>query len=238
MGDSITALNTGTRGWPGYFNKIIKPSLFVNTAVASAKWCDYSDTVYDGNPVFNGPDANHNNTMGNQIEKLLRGKDSSHENYEYVESYQDFDMILIAMGTNDSTPSGDFEYAFTSSNQKVDIADLDKTKFASAFRYAIENLQIMYPNAIIFICTPIQGYITTRSYSSTKAKGDYLKLLAGRMSVEIIDTFECGVCDIYEIQNGNGRYLIDGLHPNVEGAKLMARYNAKNVIAKYIEDAE
>lgn len=233
MGDSITALGTGTRGWPGYFNEIIEPECFVNTAVSGARWCDYSDTVYDGNPVFAGEDDNHNNTMGNQIEKLLRGVDEDNENYSYVEEYASFDMILIACGTNDATPTADIESAFTADSEIVELDTLDRTVFANAFRYVIENLQTMYPDAQIFICTPIQGYITTRSYSSIKAKGDYLKLLAGRMSVEVIDTFECGVCGIYEKKDENGRYLIDGLHPNVAGAQVMGEYNARAVISKY-----
>ena len=36
MGDSITELNVLDRGWCKYFNEIIQPSLFVNTAVAGA----------------------------------------------------------------------------------------------------------------------------------------------------------------------------------------------------------
>ena len=64
-------------------------------------------------------------------------------------------------------------------------------------------------------------------------KEDYLKLLAGRMSLEVIDTFCCGICDIYEKKNANGRYLIDGLHPNAAGAKKIGVFNASAVIASY-----
>lgn len=52
LGDSITALNTSERGWVRYFNEIIQPEQFVNLSVSSARWCDYEDSVYDGNPVF------------------------------------------------------------------------------------------------------------------------------------------------------------------------------------------
>lgn len=234
MGDSITELNVGERGWCKYFNEIINPSSFVNVAVSSARWCDYSDTLYDGNPVFCGEDNNHNNTMGNQIEKLLRGKDATNPNYQYVAEYSDFDIILIAMGTNDDVAQENIESSFTDDNAIVPLERLDKTIFASAFRYAIENLQFLYPDAKIFICTPIQGCMNIRSYSSIKAKGDYLKLLAARMSLEIIDTFECGICGLYEVENKNGRDLIDGLHPNENGAKKIGKYNAKSVIRKYI----
>lgn len=233
LGDSITALNTSERGWVRYFNEIIQPERFVNLSVSSARWCDYEDSVYDGNPVFSGPDQNHNNVMGNQVEKLIRGKDQTSPHYKEVTAYADFDMILIACGTNDGVPSGDMEGSFTSENEMVAIEELDRRAFASAFRYSIEKLQQLYPAAKIYICTPIQGYITTRSYAQSKAKGDYLKLLAGRMSLEVIDTFCCGICDIYEKKNANGRYLIDGLHPNAAGAKKIGVFNASAVIASY-----
>lgn len=233
LGDSITALNTSERGWVRYFNEIIQPERFVNLSVSSARWCDYEDSVYDGNPVFSGPDQNHNNVMGNQVEKLIRGKDKTSPHYKEVTAYADFDMILIACGTNDGVPSGDMEGSFTSENEMVVIEELDRRAFASAFRYSIEKLQQLYPAAKIYICTPIQGYITTRSYAQSKAKGDYLKLLAGRMSLEVIDTFCCGICDIYKKKNANGRYLIDGLHPNAAGAKKIGVFNASAVIASY-----
>ena len=233
LGDSITALNTSERGWVRYFNEIIQPAQFVNLSVASARWCDYTDTVYDGNPVFSGPDKNHNNVMGNQIEKLIRGNDKSSPHYKEVAAYADFDMILIACGTNDDVPSGSVEGSFTSENEVVAVEELDRKVFASAFRYSVEKLQTLYPAAKIYICTPIQGYITTRSYAQSKAKGDYLKLLADRMSLDVIDTFHCGICDIYEKKDANGRYLIDGLHPNAAGAKKIGVFNASAVIASY-----
>lgn len=233
LGDSITALNTSERGWVRYFNEIIQPEQFVNLSVSSARWCDYEDSVYDGNPVFSGPDQNHNNVMGNQVEKLIRGKDKTNPHYKEVTAYADFDMILIACGTNDGVPSGSVEGSFTSENEVVAVEELDRKVFASAFRYSVEKLQILYPAAKIYICTPIQGYITTRSYAQSKAKGDYLKILADRMSLKVIDTFHCGICDIYEKKDANGRYLIDGLHPNAAGAKKIGVFNASAVIASY-----
>lgn len=238
MGDSITALNLGERGWCKYFNEIIEPSLSVNIAVASSRWCSFPDTVYDGNPVFNGADANHNNVMGNQIEKLLRGKDSNHEEYSKVDEYDDFDIIMIAEGTNDgdSYLEENYEQYFTNDNEIVDLETLSHEKYAAIFRYTIETLRRLYPNAQIYICTPIQrsagGY--TWGYNHAKMQGDYLKLLAKRMSVEVIDTFECGIYGHYETSGANGQNLIDGLHPNANGAKKMGLYNAKKLIAKYI----
>lgn len=231
LGDSVTALS-GNRGWSTYFNNKLKPELSVNLAVPQSRWCDYEDTVYDGNPTSSNL---HNNTMGNQIEKILRGKDETHPNYSRVEAYQHFDIIMIAEGSNDNPPTEDIEPFFTNNHLPVDISTVDKMKFAGAFRYAIENLQRVYPNAKIFICTPIQAVDSFRTYDSMNIRRNYLKELANRISVEHIDTFECGICGMYEIWHSEGRDLIDGLHPNASGAKKIGYYNAKNVINKYIE---
>ena len=227
MGDSITASNSG---WTAKIADILKPAISVKTAVSSARWCDYANTVYDGNPVFNGEDNNINNVIGNQVEKILRGKDTTHPNYSEVADYAEFDIIFIAAGTNDSTPSGDIEASFYANGSVVPVTNVDRTTWHGAFRYCIENLQRVYPDAKIFVCTPIQGVEETRPYASIKAKGDYLKQLCARMSVNCIDTMQCGICGLYEIKNANGRDLKDGLHTNENGAIKMAKYNAMMVM--------
>ena len=239
LGDSVTASNLPTaRYWVGYFNEIIKPSLYVNVAVPSSRYCDYSDTIYDGNPVWDGEDHNHNNVIGNQVEKIWRGKDPEHPDYSKVDNYQEFDIIIIAAGSNDSIASfdADIEPAFTNNNTPINLSDVDRTTFAGAFRYSVETLQRLYPNAKIFVCTPIQAVdvVVGRDYQNMNIRRNYIKDVANRISVEHIDTFECGICGIYENYHENGRDLVDGLHPNASGAKKIGKYNAKNVINKYI----
>jgi lysophospholipase L1-like esterase len=238
MGDSITKLGTGSRGWVKYFNEVIQPEKTVIVAENSATLTDRSATVYDGNPVFNGADNNINNVLGNQVEKILRGKDTTNPNYSTVADYTDFDMIFIAIGTNDGNPYGDIEASFFADGVVVPVASVDRKTWHGAFRYCIENLQRVYPNATIFVCTPIQAVEATRSYSSIKTKGEYLKQLCARMSVNCIDTFMCGICGMYEVKNAEGRDLIDGLHPNVSGAKKIGKYNAAEVIKHYLSAAE
>ena len=46
----------------------------------------------------------------------------------------------------------------------------------------------------------------------------------------MIDTIRCGINGVNEVSGGNGRYLIDGLHPNVNGAKKIGYYNASKVL--------
>jgi lysophospholipase L1-like esterase len=183
--------------------------------------------VYDGNPVFNGADNNANNVIGNQVEKVLRSKDDGNTNYA------DFDMIFIAAGTNDSDPTGNLEDAFYANDAVVGVESVDRTTWQGAFRYCVEKLQGAYHNAKIFICTPIQAVEAKRSYASIKAKGDYLKKLSARMSVNCIDTMLCGICGLYEVNDASGRDLRDGLHTNDSGALKIAKYNAMMVMNYY-----
>ena len=84
--------------------------------------------------------------------------------------------------------------------------------------------QRLYSFSKIFFCSPIQAAECRRSYESIKAKGEIIANICDRISdVYFIDTFKCGICGIYEKYEQNGRDLIDGLHPNENGAKKNSR---------------
>ena len=98
MGDSITALYLGERGWPKYFAELLEPAHTACTAVAGARWRDYPDTVWDGNPRFTPNEPMPHNTMCNQMEKIRRLHAAGDPDYA------DFDVVLMACGTNDGMP--------------------------------------------------------------------------------------------------------------------------------------
>ena len=102
--------------------------------------------------------------------------------------------------------------------------------FNGAIRYSVEKLQTTYPNAQIFLCTPIQSVVGSRTYQNQLSKRNSIIEVANRLSIPYIDTFNCGIYSAYEIENSNGKYLYDGLHPNVDGAKKIAEYNARAII--------
>ncbi len=237
MGDSITAGGA----WVARFNEIIKPMAFVNIAVGGARWQDNEKTVYDGNPKLT--EDNINNTICNQLEKLLRGKDDTHENYSCVTDYEDFDIIIVSAGTNDGPVKGLYEgreetirsQFFNEDKGVVPLSEVDRKTWPGAMRVAYETLKRLYPNADIFYCTPIQGAQTSRAYETIKAKRDYIKEICDRLSdVTVIDTFKCGICGLFEITKENGRDLKDGLHPNASGAEKIARYNAREIKKFYL----
>ena len=232
MGDSITQLGISERGWVKYFCEKMKPSLIVNTAVIGCTWADKEGTVYNGNPTT---EDSVNNVMGNQIEKILRGKDATHPNYSKVDEYNDFDIIMIACGTNDviSIDSNLIEYVnseFIDVNDVKPLADVNRKKWNGIMRYAYEKLRKIYPNSIIFFCSPIQASAYIRDYRNIRDKGKYMDAICHVISdVNFIDTEKCGICELFELNGKNGRDLIDGLHPNVNGAKKIAEYNFREV---------
>lgn len=241
MGDSITELNTCERGWVKYFNEIIKPSHFVNTAVSGAWWQDYAYTKYDGNPVFNGPDNNQNNVMGNQVEKIIRGKDTTHPEYVHNPDYDDFDIIIIAAGTNggDNVYTDDYILNMTdkffNNGVAIPFETADRHTREGAMLYCYYHLRRLYKNAKIFICSPIQGFESTRPYKSILSKSKFTKAVCDFISdVIFVDTFNCGICGSFELPGQNGRDLIDGLHPNANGAKKIGIYNAREVIKAFL----
>lgn len=47
----------------------------------------------------------------------------------------------------------------------------------------------------------------------------------------LIDTIRCGINGVNEKQGANGEYLVDGRHPNINGAKKIGYFNASKVKA-------
>ena len=236
MGDSITAANLNDNGWCKYFNAIMKPSKSVNVAVSGATWADSENTVYDGNPsTYNQT----NNTIGNQVEKIARGKDTSNPNYSHVANYDDFDIIIISAGTNDGNTN------FNADNIKDALVDMYSNPLpydsinrvsnsVGAMVYAYERLYTMYPNAEYFYCTPIQAYPAKKVWGEIQHKGEVMKETGNYIPVTIIDSEKCGIFGNHEQYNTEGTDLMDGLHPNAKGAEKLGMYNANAVIETYL----
>jgi len=222
LGDSISALPSGGRAWQDYCYSIIVPQTAINLAVGGATWADKAGTIYDGNPVINGPDNNVNNTIGNQVQKVLNN------------NYPEPDILIILAGTNDILPtlndeSIEAEFWTGTANKPLDQAN--RMNLAGAIRYSVETLRNFYPNAQIFITTPLQRSNTTvNQYPTTLAKVEVIKKIALRMSVPVINQTECGVYGMTGVVDvATGDYN-DGLHLSIQGAKKVGRYIARYLI--------
>ncbi len=214
LGDSITALGTGNTGWIKYFMEKIDCALVANVAVNGAWLRDSAGTVYDGAPSASDQ---VNNVLGNQVQKILN------------DDYEAPDVIMIAIGTNSGISITDVQIKNTyhdSNGDLIPLASVDRTTDAGAYRYCTETLHNKYPDALIIWCSPIMGANQTRSALNACRYSKSLSTATMYSGQLLCDTLRCGINGVNEIVSGNGEYLIDGLHPNVKGAKKIGYFNA------------
>ena len=205
LGDSITT--------EGYYiaklRQILQPSKYYNLAVASATWADRSNTTsYDGNPQFQGDQSQ--NVLGNQVQKIINNPDV----YNVAP-----DIIIIAAGTNDGTPSSQemewntIETYFTQNGGAESVPcttptfdesdtykDMRKT-ITGAMRYVCSKLQEIYPKARIYILTPIQGsFKPNKNYNTQiRLKQQHISNVAEHLALPVIHVGEnCGINQDFE----------------------------------------
>ena len=245
LGDSITAMG-GVNGWTYWIKQYLLADKVVNVSVAGSTWQDkVASQTYDGNPQ---PSTN-GNVMGNQVQKVLNAKANGEADY------QDFNVITFSFGTNDSVDfsvqtkesvESQFITNYAQNNfTVVPIDNVNRQTLAGAMRYGFQKLHEAYPNAVIFMCTPTQECYET--FDSIYKKGDFINFVADRLGAETIDTRRCGIRNIYESQttidydhpeqSGAAPIqtdLLDGIHTNENGAKKIAKYNAREIMKYFI----
>ena len=245
LGDSITAMG-GVNGWTYWIKQYLLAEKVVNVSIADSTWQDkVANQTYDGNPQ----PSTDGNVMGNQVQKVLNAKANGDADY------QDFDVITFSFGTNDSV---DFSVQTKESVEKqfitnyaqnnftvVPLENVNRQTLAGAMRYGFQKLHEAYPNAVIFMCTPTQECYET--FDSIYQKGDFINFVADRCGAETIDTRRCGIRNIYESQttidydhpeqSGVAPIqtdLLDGIHTNENGAKKIAKYNAREIMKYFM----
>ena len=137
------------------------------------------------------------------------------------------DVLIIAAGTNDGIGNvGDYDDAMSKS-----IDSLDLLKSADAMRYSFYKLNQAFPNAIGFVCTPIQR--ASIDPSELEPFTTLLKKMAGRYGFQVIEVgAESGIVRDFEVLNGAGRDLGDGLHTLVSGKNKMTKVIAPTIKAR------
>lgn len=245
LGDSITAMG-GVNGWTHWIKQYLLADKVVNVSVAGSTWQDkVASQTYDGNPQ----PSTDGNVMGNQVQKVLNAKANGDADY------QDFDVITFSFGTNDSVDfsvqtKGSVENQFITNYAQnnftvVPLESVNRQTLAGAMRYGFQKLHEAYPNAVIFMCTPTQECYET--FDSIYQKGDFINFVADRCGAETIDTRRCGIRNIYESQttidydhpeqSGVAPIqtdLLDGIHTNENGAKKIAKYNAREIMKYFM----
>ncbi len=199
--------------WATTFDSIVQPNSLINMGLGGATVAWLPTTVETTSP------SGDNKVFWNTIKEWENDNPTS-----------DPDIIIIAYGTNDiDNDFGSYEDAFAQ-----DLASTSQLTVANAARKALHYLRENYPDAEIFWSLPLQSSRSDRSYVTMTNIGNVIRSICYRYNVIVIEsTTESGIMDEFESGNSQGRYLVDGLHPDANGSKLLGTYIANEVMLKY-----
>ncbi len=238
-GDSITA----GEQWSHHVYKRLGFASHHNVAVGSAVW--YKRTIetpsgsvttqdYDS-PDFAGISGGWLPTDdGNEL--LMRANNCAVVHIQHFLSdvrkgiAPKPDVFAFAMGTNDDIGClGDPEKALKGKTLG-DNKDIDLFTEAGAMRWCIQTIAENFPDARIFVLTPIQTADPAHNAKIEKQINDVFIPVTNAMSVRLVDCFHnSGICEKFEVIGGEGRYLRDGLHPKENGQALEGAFAAMEI---------
>lgn len=224
-GNSITAGNQ----WSKTVVDVLGFATHHNVAVGSATWACHTDTQEYGSEGFAGVSSGwqptddatelqmrHNNVSKVHIQQFIAKVENG--------TYPTPDVFVFSMGTND-TRLGTAADALKGKT----LENIDLTTMAGGARWSIQAITEHFPKCRVFLCTPIQTGDPEHDEANLE-KMEILKEICRAFSVQVIDCYSCcGISEIYEQPDNCGRYLRDGVHPDVEGQQLMGRYIAKEI---------
>lgn len=140
------------------------------------------------------------------------------------------DVFAFAMGTNDEADKlGDPVKALT--GKELDgNGNIDLFTEAGAMRWCIQTIAANFPEARIFVLTPLQTGDPDHNAKIERQISEIFTKITGGMSVQLVDCFHnSGICEKFEVKGGEGRYLKDGLHPKEIGQALEGAYAAMEI---------
>lgn len=239
VGDSITQGNQ----WSFYVYGELKMKSHHNAAVGSSVWYKRSvkagggvvATQEYGSPDFAGISAGWEPTDdAEELQKRMNNCAVVHiqKFLAEVESgeYPAPDVFVFAYGTNDEAERvGSAEAALE--GKSADGADLFTE--AGAMRWCIQTIKEKFPECRVFVMTPIQTGNPAHN-AKNRVIIESMRKVCRELSVQVIDCYGgCGICEKFEIEGGEGRYLMDGLHPKPEGQRLQGAFVAKEIYNNY-----
>lgn len=142
---------------------------------------------------------------------------------KYIDEMEGGDTVIIAGGTND--------YGNEKTVELGNINDKQDVSFFGGLFVLFTKVKEKYNNSKIYVLTPIHRLSEDEKNSKGYILEDYRKAIIERakeFGFEVID----GKCVPINPKNKEDKekYMIDGLHPNQEGHKIMAEY-----LLRYIE---
>ena len=94
----------------------------------------------------------------------------------------------------------------------------------------IQRLYEEFPNVRVFVLTPIQSATPERNVKNMKLINQVLRPIAGAFCAQVVDCYNnSGIIEKFEVIDGQGKYLLDGLHPAYNGQELQGKYVSKEI---------
>lgn len=234
-GDSITA----DKQWSWQVFNTLGMKSHYNVAVGSAVWYKRTITTDKGSvttqnyddPDFAGISGGWESTDDLGELQMRANNCAVVHTQRYISDVKNGlapepDIFAFAMGTNDDVNFlGDADKALSGKT----LVNANLFNEAGAVRWCIQRIMEEFPNARVFVLTPIQA-ADPRLNAENEKKIDVIKKVAGAMGAQVIDCFHgCGICEKFEVIGGEGRYLADGLHPHDKGRALQGAFAAKEI---------
>jgi len=238
-GDSITAGNQ----WSFHVFQKLGFASHHNVAVGSAVWYKRTFTTPDGSvttqnyddPDFAGISDGWLDTDDlHELQKRANNCAVVHIQHFLADVRNGIarrpDVFAFAMGTNDDISClGDPDKALTGKSLENN-ENIDLFTEAGAMRWCIQTISENFPDARIFVLTPIQAADPKHNAKIEKQISDIFTMITGAMSVRLVDCFHnSGICEKFEVEGGEGRYLRDGLHPKENGQALEGAFAAVEI---------
>lgn len=142
------------------------------------------------------------------------------------------DIIYIAITINDGGIRTGEVVDDTEEVFEQTYSQLTRKSIASALRWAIETLQSAYPNAAIFVATPLwtASNYAYASRNTVLLKREIVMKTAAFCSVRVIDsTFESGFTKMVAASGSDSA----GIHPDLEWRYNIAKYVANSINNEY-----
>jgi acyl-CoA thioesterase I len=117
------------------------------------------------------------------------------------------DIVVIKLGTNDSKDQ-----------------NWNAARYAADYQAMIDTLRTMQSNPEIFLCSPVPAYNRAWNINDSVIRFEIIPLVA-----ELAARKGLTVIDLYSPLSGKSELFPDGIHPNEEGAELIAKAVAGSI---------
>ena len=252
-GDSITQ-EVSKNQWAYYCQQILGFASKSNVAFGGACWAYKRKTSIDGTRTITPQEPTDANYVGYDnsgndlstdinIQKFVNNNAITHTK-DYLQkvsngTYPTPDIFVYALGTNqdEDDVSGGAKVSVDSAMSPTSIDDLGELLYSTtgAMRWCLQTIKTQFPNCRVFVSLPIQRVDSLRNYIKPKMK--IIKEMAEEMGCQVIPQYYgCGITAA--IESATPTYLMDGLHPNDEGNKLMGAFAASQIKSKYFRNKD